>query len=59
MIRFLEIQGPGLSHFRYRNNTKLVDGPVDPASEQNHMGPPGQRALIAFSSSVSPDFLHR
>ena len=32
----------GLSHFHYGNDTDPADEPVDPASEQNHMGPPGQ-----------------
>jgi len=39
-----EVEDPltGLSHFHNRNDTELADEPVDPASEQNHMGPPGQ-----------------
>jgi len=50
-------RGPitGLSHFRYRNDTTPADGPVDPASEQNHMGPPGQYLTSLDSSgSVRP-----
>jgi len=42
----------GLSHFHYRNDTEPADGPVDPASEQNHMGPPGQY-LTSLDSSGS------
>jgi len=39
-----EVENPltGLSHFHYGNDTEPADEPVDPASEQNHMGPPGQ-----------------
>jgi len=32
----------GLLHFHYGNDTELADEPVDPASEQNHLGPSGQ-----------------
>jgi len=39
-----EVEDPltGLSHFHYGNDTDLADEPVDPASEYNFMGPPGQ-----------------
>jgi len=39
-----EVEDPltGLSYFHYRNDTEPADEPVDPASEQNYMGPPGQ-----------------
>ena len=49
-----EVEDPpkGLSHFHYRNDTEPADGPVDPASEQNHMGPPGQY-LTSLDSSES------
>ena len=48
-----------LSHFRYRNDTKPADGAVDPdpASEQNHMGPPSQYLTSLDSSgSVRSEF---
>ena len=32
----------GLSHFHYGNDTEPADEPLDPTSEQNYMGPPGQ-----------------
>jgi len=50
----LEVQDPltGLSHFQYGNGTEPADEPVDPASEQNHMGPPGQ-FLTSLDSSGS------
>jgi len=35
-----------------RNDTESADEPVDPASEQNHMGPPGQ-FLTSLDSSGS------
>ena len=49
-----EVEDPltGHSHFHYRNNTEPADKPVDPASEQNHMGPPGQ-FLTSLDSSGS------
>jgi len=50
-----EVEDPltGLSHFYYRNDTELADEPVDPASEQNHMGPPGQHlTILDWSGSV-------
>jgi len=39
-----EVEDPltGFSHFHYGNGTETADEPVDPASEQNRMGPPGQ-----------------
>ena len=58
-----EVEDPptGLSYFQYGNGTELADDtepadePVDPASEQNHMGPPSQFLTITDSSgSVRP-----
>jgi len=52
-----EVEDPltGLSHFRYRNGTQPADEPVDPASEQNHMGPPDQfLTSLDSSGSVRP-----
>jgi len=42
----------GISHFQYGNGIEPADEPVDPASEQNHMGPPGQflTSLDSFGS---------
>ena len=39
-----EVEDPltGLSHFHYGNDTEPADEPVDPASEQNHVGSSGQ-----------------
>ena len=39
-----------LSHFHYGNNTEPASEPVDPASEQNHMGPP-DKLLTSLDSS--------
>ena len=45
----------GLSHFHYGNDTEPADEPVDPASEQNHMGPPDQfLTSLDSSGSVRP-----
>jgi len=43
----------GLSHFHYGNDTEPANEPVDPASEHNHMGPPGQYLTSLDSSKVS------
>jgi hypothetical protein len=39
-----EVEDPltGLLHFHYGNDTEPADEPVDPASEQNHVGSSGQ-----------------
>jgi len=47
------------SHFHYRNGTELaneiVNETVNPASEQNHMGPPGFFVTsLESSGSVEP-----
>ena len=49
-----EVEDPstGLSHFHYGNETEPADEPVDPASEQNHLGPSGQ-FLTSLDSSGS------
>jgi len=49
-----EVEDPltGLSKFHYGNDTEPADEPVDHASEQNHMGPPGQ-FLTSLDSSGS------
>ena len=52
-----EVEDPltGLSHFHYGNDTELAEAPVDLASEQNHIGPPGQYLTSLDSSgSVRP-----
>jgi len=41
-----------LSLFHCGNGTELAYEPVDPTSEQNHMGPPGQ-FLTSLDSSES------
>jgi len=41
-----------LSHFQCGKETELANEPVDPASEQNYMGPPGQ-FLTSFNSFES------
>jgi len=53
-----EVKDPltGLSHFHYGNNTEPADESVDPASKQNHMGPPGQ-FLTSLDSSGSVGLL--
>jgi hypothetical protein len=49
-----EVDDPltSLSQFHYENGTAPADEPVDPASEQNHIGPPGQ-FLTRLDSSGS------
>jgi len=49
-----EVEDPltDLSHFQYGNGTEPANEPVDPASEQNHMGCSGQ-FLTSLDSSGS------
>jgi len=52
-----EVENPltSVSHFHYRNDTEQANEPVDPTSEQNRMGPPGQYLTSLYSSgSVRP-----
>jgi len=50
--RKVEDPQTGNSHFQYGNGLEPADEPVDPTSEQNHMGPPGQ-FLTSLDSSGS------
>jgi len=46
----VENQVTSLAHFHYGKNSEPATEPVDPASVQNHMGPPGQ-PLTSLDSS--------